>query len=104
VDPIEEQLPHQILTDEETLEAAITVDRFEIQEEDADAERPYVDLSSQEQAIALNKARAIYEGRVELTSATELVMRALRKVKQDIRSEILMERQQKERQTLITSY
>ena len=82
INPLEEEQNHELLTDEEILEAAATVDHDKEQEE-AEAAAPmlYSDLSKQEQVIALAKSITICETR---GLGDGLVLTALKRIQCDI--------------------
>lgn len=101
----EESNAHELLTDEEILQAAQIVDEDGDQEEaENNPPLPYVDLPKQEKVIILAKAIAIVEAERENWQETHAGIRLFRNVQRDLRWSIMEEKQQNLKQTSIMQF
>jgi len=106
IDPPDEDQSHQVLTDEEILEAAVVVDHDD-GEDEAEAAAPMLhsELSKEKQVNALAQTIAICERRgMEGYPMDPLTLPALRRIQHDIRWEIAEEKRAKSKHTSITQY
>ena len=105
VNPIEEQQPHHILTDDEILEMSQTVDEdIDQEQEETEVSGAYAEITKNEQLRILAQAISICEVRGETIHSSSEVLTSLLKLQRDIRWEIQDENRAKVSQTSLLQY